>query len=183
MNRILPTDFKKAVGRNPSITTPFKRFVESTGIQNFLKQFTALEVLPAHVLRSLVAELEEVSSPRRSEVVKEGEIGELALLTGSPRSASVVARTDCELYAMGKGGFDRALAASPEFRLRLEEKAELYRSQGARRGVTPIEEMTPEEEPSEEAMRRVAKEDGIVLDPGLVRRLLDFEILVPDRGP
>jgi putative ABC transport system ATP-binding protein len=41
--------------------------------------------------------------------------GEAALLTGNPRNASVIAKTDTMLYALGKDDFNAVLAASSTF--------------------------------------------------------------------
>jgi len=45
--------------------------------------------------------------------------GEMALLTGQPRSATVRARTDSRLLSLAKSHFDRALEEHPELALRL----------------------------------------------------------------
>lgn len=171
--RLSRADFERAVGRNPTLLDPLRRYVAEMGVQNFLRQFTALESLPPHVLRTLVGELEEVRFPSGETIVRQGEVGdrffivrrgvleavqnngsadrvvgqigegeffgELALLTGAPRAATVRARTDCELFAMSRRGFDRALAASPEFRARLEERASLYRAAAASGADAPAE--------------------------------------------
>lgn len=169
--RIARADFQKVVARNAKVLEPLKRFVDSQGLQNFLKQYTALEALPPHMLRTLVGEFEELELRRGDVVFKEGEagdrfyvvrsgsleavredgrvvgqmgpgefFGELALLTGGSRAASVVARSAVQLYALSKPGFDRALAASPEFRRRLEERSALYRSLDASSGGITREE-------------------------------------------
>ena len=52
--------------------------------------------------------------------VSRGEwVGEMALLTDQPRSATVVALRDCELLALGEDGFRRLLARHPEAALGL----------------------------------------------------------------
>ena len=43
-------------------------------------------------------------------------VGEAALITGEPRNATVVARTDLETYVLGKGDFRAAIEASASFR-------------------------------------------------------------------
>jgi len=54
----------------------------------------------------------------------EGDIfGEMALLSGEPRSATVVAREEVEVYALGKADFQAALEASASFR---EELYKIY---------------------------------------------------------
>jgi CRP-like cAMP-binding protein len=51
---------------------------------------------------------------RQIAVLTEGDLlGEMALVTGAPRSASAVAQTDCRVWIVLKEDFDRALATSP----------------------------------------------------------------------
>ncbi|MBM3511779.1 MAG: cyclic nucleotide-binding domain-containing protein [Alphaproteobacteria bacterium] len=155
-------EFERQLAGRPAVRTALHRFIAETGVQNFLKQYTALGTLSSVVLRSLIGELEEVHAAAGHIVVREGAVGdrfyivrrgalevirgtgdreaivgqigegeffgELALLSGAPRAATVRARTDCDLYALSKAGFDRAVAASPEFRAHLEERAALYRA-------------------------------------------------------
>ena len=53
-------------------------------------------------------------SARRIAVLTEGDVlGEMALVTGAPRSASAVAETDCRVWIVLKEDFDRACATSP----------------------------------------------------------------------
>ena len=52
--------------------------------------------------------------------------GELALLDGGHRTATLVARTKAELYAMPREAFLKIVEASPEFRHRLELRTESY---------------------------------------------------------
>jgi CRP/FNR family transcriptional regulator, cyclic AMP receptor protein len=52
------------------------------------------------------------------DVIKTGEIfGELAALTGQPRSASAMARTDCRAISLDLGQFQQAIQKAPEFAL------------------------------------------------------------------
>lgn len=58
----------------------------------------------------------EGGSERLVRTMGEGEFfGEIALLTGEKRSATIKAREDVELYALGKTDFDAAVAVSPTF--------------------------------------------------------------------
>ena len=41
--------------------------------------------------------------------------GEIALLQGQPRMATITAVEDCEVYVLDQLGFDRALTNHPEF--------------------------------------------------------------------
>ena len=53
-------------------------------------------------------------APRRLARLMEGQFfGEMALLTGERRAASVVARTDVDLFSIDKAGFQGVLAANP----------------------------------------------------------------------
>ena len=48
--------------------------------------------------------------------------GEMGLMTGEPRTADVVARTDVECLRLGKPAFERVLQARPEIASELAEK-------------------------------------------------------------
>jgi ATP-binding cassette subfamily B protein len=175
--------FRDLLAAHPGIRVVLERSLRDLGVQNFLKQFTTLGPVPTAVLRDIVRDLEPVSAPAGTPVVREGEagdrffivrsgalevvkregdedhvvgylgpgecFGELALLTGSPRAASVVARADSEVFALSRDAFDRALAASPELRGRLERIATSY----GRRPVEPLEHpevvVPPGEAPAE----------------------------------
>jgi CRP-like cAMP-binding protein len=53
-------------------------------------------------------------------VVRKGELfGEMALITGMPRTATAVARTPCKLYSLNKDQLHKALQTAPEFGLLL----------------------------------------------------------------
>lgn len=55
----------------------------------------------------------------------EGEVfGEIALVLDRPRTATVKARSYCELYSLNRDSFDFAIALSPELRARLEALAQ-----------------------------------------------------------
>jgi putative ABC transport system ATP-binding protein len=62
---------------------------------------------------SVAVDIAEDGESRTVRTMGEGEhFGELALLSGNARSATIVARDDVELYALGKSDFDAAIAAS-----------------------------------------------------------------------
>lgn len=54
--------------------------------------------------------------------------GEMALLTGEPRAATVVAETPVKLLRLGKDDFDRVVQQSPRFKAAFEELAERHRA-------------------------------------------------------
>jgi ATP-binding cassette subfamily B protein len=177
--RLSRLDFQRTLAPQPGVMEMLRRFQADLGVQDFLKQFTAFGAVPAHALRSLLSELEEVKLEAGEVVVREGGVadrcyvvrrgvldvlkqapdgqrevghvgegelfGEMAFLAGTPRAASVVARTDCELHAMSRQGFERALQASPELRRQLEERASAYREQatGAAAPAGPVRETAP----------------------------------------
>lgn len=63
-------------------------------------------------------EVEVLSGQERIATLGPGEVaGEMALLTGEPRSATVRATTDAELLRIGKASFDRLVASSPPLAL------------------------------------------------------------------
>ncbi len=81
--------------------------------------------------------------PRVLRVLGRGDaIGELALLTGSPRSASVRARRDSELLRLDAGAVARLLADEPTFATALTRSlaAQLQASQGLDVQPSPIPE-------------------------------------------
>jgi CRP-like cAMP-binding protein len=58
--------------------------------------------------------------PKALDTVKSGEVfGEMAVISGRPRSASATAKADCVAYSMDATELQRALAKSPEFALML----------------------------------------------------------------
>jgi trk system potassium uptake protein TrkA len=88
---------------------------------------------------SLVAE-----GGRVLETVKAGGFfGEIALLTGEPRSTSAVAATDCELAAVGREDFRGVVMANPVMALemsrilgqRLAKVAQQDKAPAKRRGL------------------------------------------------
>ncbi len=52
--------------------------------------------------------------------------GELGLMNGSGRSATVIARSEAKLYALSRTAFEKIVEGSPEFRNRLEHVAASY---------------------------------------------------------
>jgi subfamily B ATP-binding cassette protein HlyB/CyaB len=79
--------------------------------------------------------------------------GELALLSDTARTTTVVARTKAELYALSREAFTKVVEASPEFRKRLEQVAASYAQHEGQpepppaRAVEFSEEPPPGEEP------------------------------------
>jgi small-conductance mechanosensitive channel/CRP-like cAMP-binding protein len=66
--------------------------------------------------------------------------GEMSLMTGAPRAATVVARTDCECYRLDRATFGRIIKARPELAEQitpvLEERRRSVMTALAARGVT-----------------------------------------------
>ena len=50
--------------------------------------------------------------------------GELSLLNASPRTASIRATTDCDIFILSKKDFDRVLKTYPEFLGKIKKIAE-----------------------------------------------------------
>jgi CRP-like cAMP-binding protein len=87
----------------------------------------------------------------KHEVARLGEgkfFGEMALMTGEPRMADVVATCDSELLVLGHGAFHATLAANPDLALVIsraivERQAKLEAHAQSRQDVrVPIEERT-----------------------------------------
>jgi CRP/FNR family transcriptional regulator, cyclic AMP receptor protein len=61
-----------------------------------------------------------VKGKRSLDIVKEGEIfGEMAVITGRPRTASAIAKGECRALSLDARQFEQALAKTPEFALML----------------------------------------------------------------
>jgi ATP-binding cassette subfamily B protein len=199
--------FQELLAQHPEIRSLLERSVQDLGVQNFLKQFTALGAVPTALLRDLVRELTPVSAEAGTVLVREGDVGdrffivcsgaleavkregsgervvghigpgeffgELALVTGMPRAASVVARTPVEVYALSRSAFERALAASPELKSRIERMAASYR----RGAAEPVRPAPPA--PIVEAEREPAEAESSLAPTGPAwRRLLKLYPLV-----
>jgi len=214
--RLERSDFERMLARHPDVLGALRRFLAVEGIQNFLKESTALEVLPAHVLCELIGEFEELHFKMGDAVIREGDeadrfyvvyrgmleaiyangqegtaathvlgqigegefFGEVALLRGCARTATVIAASDCVVYALSRNGFERAVAASPQFRARLEQRIAQYHGDGdAAAGeikplVPPAEARAAGAEEDEQAEDRVPEEELPPPAPGgWLRRL------------
>jgi len=77
----------------------------------------------AYVVRSGWLRVERLRRHRRrtlSEIMPGGIVGEMGLLRHGPRTATVRAGVDSELFVIDAREFDLLLGSSPEFRLRME---------------------------------------------------------------
>lgn len=78
------------------------------------------------------ARVERAESPEVVRVGAGGVVGETALLTGEPRSATVTAETELAVWRVEKAAFDRIVARSPNLKRALEKLVEQRRQ-----GVAP----------------------------------------------
>lgn len=67
-----------------------------------------------------IASVTRAGSPQVWDVGAGSVVGETALLTGEPRSATVKAKTDLSMWKVDKAPFDRVVASSPNLRTALE---------------------------------------------------------------
>lgn len=109
-----------------------------------------------------------------------GEIfGEMSLLTGEPRSATVVARTPMELYKLNQENFGKVLTHSPHLawalsrtlarRLRLSVESQVAAEQHLERWRQQLLEQVQ--------LDRLMREDSLTIE-GLVKRSAPLAILV-----
>lgn len=86
--------------------------------------------------------------------------GEMSLMTGAPRAATVVARTDCECYRLDRATFGRIIKARPELAEQitpvLEERRRSVVTALASRGVAP-----PPDASSGDLLNRVRRFFGL----------------------
>ena len=73
-----------------------------------------------YFIESGVARVTREGSPQSWDVGAGSVVGETALLTGEPRSATVVAQTDLSVWRVDKAAFDKVVAESPNLRAALE---------------------------------------------------------------
>ena len=88
--------------------------------------------------------------------------GEMALLTGEPRSASVSAQEACSFLVISKGAFDRLVGKYPEFSLLLSKSL----SSRLARGSDDLVSATS----TEKAYQRFVSEQSLASTPHLVGR-------------
>ena len=69
-------------------------------------------------------------------------LGEMALVTGEPRSASAVAKSDCRVWFVMKEDFDRLLATSPHLAVAVSDLARERIANLQERMVIPEEQAT-----------------------------------------
>jgi CRP-like cAMP-binding protein len=85
-----------------------------------------------------------------------GVFGELSLLTGAPRSASVVAKTQCELLTIGKSALAPVLATQPALAERLSARlAERQAELGALALVEQTADRSTLEEQQGQLLKRI----------------------------
>ncbi|HEX8073087.1 MAG TPA: peptidase domain-containing ABC transporter [Pyrinomonadaceae bacterium] len=129
------------------------KLVEFDAGQHIIREGDAGDAF--YILRSGSAEVvKESDGGKVLARLKEGDaFGELALLTGQPRAASVVTRAPASVFRLEKADFDRIIAAAPKVREALVNMAAGY-SQAAVAAAaaavpaSPTEELPPAPEPA-----------------------------------
>jgi ATP-binding cassette subfamily B protein len=147
--------FRALVSRYPDVRESFARLAQTRGALNFLRLRSVFSALPPEGLLELAEGLEPVDAAAgeivvragdaegplyivesgRLHIVRDGEeleylhagdfFGELAVLHGGTREATVEALTSSRLLALDPGHIRRLLVAYPEFRARVEERTAL----------------------------------------------------------
>lgn len=97
-----------------------------------------------------------------AEIAAGGQVGELAAIDGGPRSADVVAVTDCLVAALPAGSFRTLLARHPEVALRaLERFARIVRL--ADRRITELSTLPALERICRELLRLARQQNGALV--------------------
>ena len=122
-----------------------------------------------YILRSGSAEVVKESAGNKVlKQLREGDaFGELALLTGQPRAASIIAKERASVFRLEKADFDRIIAAAPKVKEAIVNMAAGY-SQAAVSAAAPEAEV--EAQPTEELPAAPETEVGNGYKPRRARR-------------
>jgi CRP-like cAMP-binding protein len=103
----------RASGKEERFTKDQQVFVEAEKAGGLFKAASRMYYLAD-------GEVQLTMGPKSLDIVKKGEIfGEMAVISGQPRSASATARTDCHTFSMDAYELQNALGRNPEFALML----------------------------------------------------------------
>lgn len=164
--------------RRPELRRYFEQHVADLATRNFLRLCSSFRALSPAEIQALLRQLETREFPAgttvfqqgdpgdrfylirsgRARVVRNGQsvttlgegqfFGELALLTGDPRAASVIAETDLSTLTLSAAAFSRLLEEDPELRESIEAIAYSYQSVPVELRGKP-EERAPQPAPPE----------------------------------
>lgn len=148
--------FRRVIELRPEVRTSFDRYLAVYGIREFLKKCTVFGVVPSPILNEILSRfrIQEVSAgdvivregePSDAffviergtfEVIEEGRpvntlvegesFGEIGLLGGVPRSATVTAMSQGRLLALDREDFERVCRGAPSFRENLARAISAY---------------------------------------------------------
>ncbi|MBI4616133.1 MAG: cyclic nucleotide-binding domain-containing protein [Planctomycetes bacterium] len=187
--RIQAEDLEGLLARHPELRESLTVYFEQIGLRTFLKAVAPFAPLPPEKVRLLASRIERHEVPGEKTIVVEGEpgdsmyfvssgegtiyshgrplralmagsyFGERSLLTGEPRAATVVAKSDMVLYRLGKPDFDDIVQTTPAVRKKLLEEMEARLQEEYFRmefGVTPATTPRPSETSPRRTLRRRA---------------------------
>jgi subfamily B ATP-binding cassette protein HlyB/CyaB len=172
--RLSKSDFIAMVAEKRELRRFFQDFIADTSLRNFLKLCSVFSPLNPSEIREVLDCLHPVDIAQNEAIVREGEVGdafyilksgearvekagrilkvlrpgdgfgELALLTGAPRAADVIATKPSAVFKLGKVDFDRLVNEKPKMRQAFVSLASGY-SADALRTDEPLADTAPPE--------------------------------------
>ncbi len=172
--RLAKSDFIAMVADRRELKRFFQDYIADTSLRNFLKLCSVFSPLAPNEIREVLDCMHPVDYAAGQTIVREGDagdaffilksgearvekagrvlkvlrpgdgFGELALLTGAPRAADVVASEPCSVFRLGKPDFERLVADKPKMRQAFVSLASGYSAEALRNDEPQMEEGSPE---------------------------------------
>jgi subfamily B ATP-binding cassette protein HlyB/CyaB len=160
--RLSKSDFIGMVADKRELKRFFQDYIADTSLRNFLKLCSVFSPLGPQEIREVLDCLHPVDYPSGEKIVRAGDegdafyilktgearvekdgrllkllrpgdgFGELALLTGAPRAADVVADGACSVFRLSKTDFDRLVTDKPKMRQAFVSLASGYSAEALR---------------------------------------------------
>lgn len=168
--RLAKADFMALVAERRELKGLLQDYIADTSLRNFLKLCSVFAPLSPSEIREVLMCMSQASYAPGSLIVQEGDegdafyilklgearvekegrtlkvlrpgdgFGELALLTGAPRAANVIASETCTVFRLDKADFDRIVAKMPKMGQAFVQLASGYSAE-ALRSDEPLPDM------------------------------------------
>lgn len=185
--RLSKSDFIAMVAEKRELKRFFQDYIADTSLRNFLKLCSVFSPLGPQEIREVLDCLHPVDYPAGEKIVREGDegdafyilktgearvekdgrilkvlrpgdgFGELALLTGAPRAADVIASVTSSVFRLSKLDFDRLVNQKPKLRQAFVSLASGYSADALRADDQPFQETVAAELTAAESEYEPAK--------------------------